>query len=92
MGLACHSEIVRDNYFARKNYFPDPPKRLPDFTAYDPDLPGVGQYPDGCGGERTIYLNRIHLEEDAGKSLHDIDAENTGVDFSRAGTALIEMW
>src|SRR5439155_8336177 len=41
--------------------------------------------------EKRIRLNRIHIEEDAGKSLHDVDIENTAVDFNRAGVPLIEI-
>src|SRR6185295_6457795 len=41
--------------------------------------------------EKNIRLNRIHMEEDAGKSLHDVDSENTALDFNRAGVSLIEI-
>src|SRR4030095_9984042 len=44
-----------------------------------------------ANGEKKITLNRIHLEEDAGKSLHDVDRENTCIDYNRAGTPLIEI-
>lgn len=92
MGLACRSEIVRDNYFARKNYFyPDLPKGYQISQHTTPICRGGQVNIRTAAGERTIRLNRIHLEEDAGKSLHDIDAENTCVDFNRAGTALIEI-
>ena len=92
MGLACHCEIVKENYFARKNYFyPDLPKgyQLSQHTT----LICKGGYINIKiqDREKNIRLNRIHLEEDAGKSLHDVDPENTGLDFNRAGVPLIEI-
>jgi aspartyl-tRNA(Asn)/glutamyl-tRNA(Gln) amidotransferase subunit B len=44
-----------------------------------------------AAGEKQVQLNRIHMEEDAGKSLHDVDADNTSIDYNRAGTPLIEI-
>ncbi|MBS1667932.1 MAG: Asp-tRNA(Asn)/Glu-tRNA(Gln) amidotransferase subunit GatB [Bacteroidetes bacterium] len=92
MGLACHCEIERYNYFARKNYFyPDLPKGYQISQHTTPICIGGFVKIKTEGGERNIALNRIHLEEDAGKSLHDVDAENTGVDYNRAGVPLIEI-
>jgi aspartyl-tRNA(Asn)/glutamyl-tRNA(Gln) amidotransferase subunit B len=92
MGLAAHCEIERQNYFARKNYFyPDLPKGYQISQHTTPICTG-GYITIKVGGEeKKIRLNRIHLEEDAGKSIHDIDADNTCVDYNRAGTPLIEI-
>lgn len=92
MGLACHCEIERSNYFARKNYFyPDLPKGYQISQHTTPICKG-GYITIKSGNEkRDIRLNRIHLEEDAGKSLHDVDEFNTCIDYNRAGTPLIEI-
>ncbi|HXB32621.1 MAG TPA: Asp-tRNA(Asn)/Glu-tRNA(Gln) amidotransferase subunit GatB [Puia sp.] len=92
MGLACHSEIERTNYFARKNYFyPDLPKGYQISQHTTPVCKGGRVTIRTAEGRRDILLNRIHLEEDAGKSLHDIDPENTLIDLNRAGVPLIEI-
>ena len=91
IGLACHCEITRLNYFARKNYFyPDLPKGYQLSQHTTPICKG-GHVTIRTDGEKNIPLNRIHLEEDAGKSLHEADPENTSVDFNRAGVPLIEI-
>jgi aspartyl-tRNA(Asn)/glutamyl-tRNA(Gln) amidotransferase subunit B len=92
MGLACHSGIERNNYFARKNYFyPDLPKGYQISQHTTPVCKGGRVSIRTAAGQRDIRLNRIHLEEDAGKSLHDIDPDNTLVDLNRAGVPLIEI-
>jgi len=92
MGLACHSEIETDNWFARKNYFyPDLPKGYQVSQHTTPICKGGFIAVNINGNEKRIPLNRIHLEEDAGKSLHDVDEENTSIDYNRAGTPLIEI-
>ncbi len=92
MGLACNCEIVQDNYFARKNYFyPDLPKGYQTSQHTTPICKGGFVTVTTSEGTRDIELNRIHLEEDAGKSIHDIDDANTCVDLNRAGVALIEI-
>jgi len=92
MGLACHSEIERNNYFARKNYFyPDLPKGYQISQHTTPICIGGFVHIRTAEGEKDVRLNRIHLEEDAGKSLHDVDPENTSVDYNRAGVPLIEI-
>lgn len=92
MGLACHCTIERNNYFARKNYFyPDLPKGYQISQHTTPICKGGWVGVRTSAGEREIPLNRIHLEEDAGKSLHDIDPEYTGIDLNRAGVPLIEI-
>jgi len=92
MGLACHCEIERYNYFARKNYFyPDLPKGYQVSQHTTPICKGGYVTIKGESGSRNIQLNRIHLEEDAGKSIHDIEDNYTCVDYNRAGTPLIEI-
>jgi aspartyl-tRNA(Asn)/glutamyl-tRNA(Gln) amidotransferase subunit B len=92
MGLACHCEIERHNYFARKNYFyPDLPKGYQISQHTTPICIGGFVKIKTADGEKNITLNRIHLEEDAGKSLHDVDENNTCVDYNRAGVPLIEI-
>ncbi|GEP95369.1 Asp-tRNA(Asn)/Glu-tRNA(Gln) amidotransferase subunit GatB [Chitinophaga cymbidii] len=95
LGFACHCEIARENFFARKNYFyPDLPKgyQISQHTApicIGGHVPVFVDSKDGKG--RNIRLNRIHLEEDAGKSMHDQDPDNTQVDYNRAGVPLVEI-
>ena len=92
MGIACNSAINRNNYFARKNYFyPDLPKGYQISQHTTPICKGGTVTIRTATGEKDIELNRIHLEEDAGKSLHDIDPDYTCVDLNRAGVPLIEM-
>ncbi|HYG19705.1 MAG TPA: Asp-tRNA(Asn)/Glu-tRNA(Gln) amidotransferase subunit GatB [Ohtaekwangia sp.] len=92
MGLASNCEISRFNIFDRKNYFyPDLPKGYQLTQDRTPICKG-GYIPvNTSAGERSIKLNRIHVEEDAGKSIH-LDTEvDTLVDFNRAGVPLIEI-
>ena len=88
LGLACHSEIEKQNYFARKNYFyPDLPKGYQVSQHTTPICKGgcvTIKIPDG---EKNVQLDRIHMEEDAGKSLHDVFA----LDYNRAGVPLLEI-
>ncbi len=94
MGLACHCEIEKQNYFARKNYFyPDLPKGYQVSQHTTPICAGgfVKIKTGSSAEEKNIRLNRIHMEEDAGKSLHDVDEANTSIDYNRAGTPLIEI-
>ena len=92
MGLACHCEIEKQNYFARKNYFyPDLPKGYQVSQHTTPICKGGFVKIKSEKIEKKIRLNRIHMEEDAGKSLHDVDENNTCVDYNRAGTPLIEI-
>lgn len=92
MGLACHCKITRRNYFARKNYFyPDLPKGYQISQHTTPICEGGHVRIRTSEGERDIQLNRIHMEEDAGKSIHDIDPDYTCVDLNRAGVPLVEI-
>lgn len=93
MGLACNSEITRTNIFARKNYFyPDLPKGYQLTQDKNPLCVG-GKIPIvlASGEKKTIALTRIHMEEDAGKSIHLAGEVDTLVDFNRAGVPLIEI-
>ena len=92
MGLACGCRIRLRSEFARKNYFyPDLPKGY-QVSQYDAPLceGGVLQFVLN-GDKRQVRLVRIHLEEDAGKSLHVPGAGSSLIDFNRAGVPLIEV-
>jgi aspartyl-tRNA(Asn)/glutamyl-tRNA(Gln) amidotransferase subunit B len=92
MGLACHCEISRVNIFDRKNYFyPDLPKGYQITQDRTPICKGGYIAIQTSAGERNIVLNRIHLEEDAGKSIHLPQEKDTLVDLNRAGVPLIEI-
>jgi len=92
MGLACNCEIEQYNYFARKNYFyPDLPKGYQVSQHTTPICKGGYVTITTHQGERNIQLNRIHMEEDAGKSIHDLEEHHTCIDLNRAGTPLIEI-
>lgn len=92
MGLACGCDIAQENYFARKNYFyPDLPKGYQISQHTTPICVGGNIVINTAEGEKSIQLNRIHLEEDAGKSIHDISPNDTFIDLNRAGTPLIEL-
>ncbi|MEO8069277.1 MAG: Asp-tRNA(Asn)/Glu-tRNA(Gln) amidotransferase subunit GatB [Flavobacteriales bacterium] len=101
MGLACGSRIAPWMHFARKNYFyPDLPKgyqitqdTTPICVGGTIMIPVTSNAGEAVGDrtEKAIRLVRIHLEEDAGKSIHDVDPFNTLVDLNRAGVPLIEI-
>ncbi len=92
LGLAFNCDIVRNNYFARKNYFyPDLPKGYQVSQHTTPICKNGLVTISVDGTERNISLNRIHLEEDAGKSIHDADENFTCIDLNRAGTPLLEI-
>lgn len=92
-GLSVNAELTKNSVFARKNYFyPDLPKG---YQISQFDLPIVGKghldinFDDGS--EKRIGITRAHLEEDAGKSLHEELKGASGVDLNRAGTPLLEI-
>ena len=92
LGLACHSEIEKQNYFARKNYFyPDLPKGYQVSQHTTPICKGGYITIKTATGEKDVQLNRIHMEEDAGKSLHDVFTDETALDYNRAGVPLLEI-
>ncbi|MCH8261470.1 MAG: Asp-tRNA(Asn)/Glu-tRNA(Gln) amidotransferase subunit GatB [Proteobacteria bacterium] len=92
-GTAINAHIADKSVFARKNYFyPDLPKGY-QISQFELPIVGKGsieiQLADGS--KKMIGITRAHLEEDAGKSVHDGFFDNTGVDLNRAGTPLIEI-
>lgn len=92
MGLATHCEIRRFNRFARKHYFyPDLPKgyQISQFDEPICERGHVDFYMDGT--KRTVGLKRIHMEEDAGKNMHDSRTASSLVDLNRAGVPLLEV-
>ena len=92
MGLACECEISRFNIFDRKNYFyPDLPKGYQITQDRTPICKGGSITINTKAGESSVKLNRIHLEEDAGKSIHFPHENDTLVDLNRAGVPLIEI-
>jgi aspartyl-tRNA(Asn)/glutamyl-tRNA(Gln) amidotransferase subunit B len=92
LGLVLHCDIERHNYFARKNYFyPDLPKGYQVSQHTTPICKNGFVKIKTNAGVRNILLNRIHMEEDAGKSLHDVDENYTCIDLNRAGVPLLEI-
>lgn len=92
LGLATSCEIVRENYFARKNYFyPDLPKGYQISQHTTPICRSGNLTIEANGESKSIRINRIHMEEDAGKSIHDQDDEFTDLDYNRAGVPLVEI-
>jgi aspartyl-tRNA(Asn)/glutamyl-tRNA(Gln) amidotransferase subunit B len=88
LGCTVHERAV----WARKNYFyPDLPKGY-QITQLEEPLATDGLVPyDGPAGEASVRIRRAHMEEDAGKSIHDRIADGTAVDLNRAGTPLVEI-
>lgn len=92
MGLATNSKIARRSIFARKNYFyPDLPKGY-QISQYEEPICTDGHVEIDLddGTRKEIGLTRIHMEEDAGKSIHDLDAD-TLIDINRCGVPLVEI-
>ena len=92
-GLAIHAEIPEISVFDRKNYFyPDLPKGYQTSQMYHP-IVGAGEVEITLddGSTKRIRVHHAHLEEDAGKSLHEDFHGMTGVDLNRAGTPLLEI-
>lgn len=92
LGIALHCNITQHNYFARKNYFyPDLPKGY-QVSQHTAPVCREGYLEIKTGdSSKKIVLNRIHMEEDAGKSIHDLEDDFTCVDLNRAGTPLLEI-
>ncbi|MDH3513390.1 MAG: Asp-tRNA(Asn)/Glu-tRNA(Gln) amidotransferase subunit GatB, partial [Gammaproteobacteria bacterium] len=91
-GLAIGAQINHRSVFARKNYFyPDLPKGY-QISQYELPVVAKGQITiDVSGTEKIVGITRAHLEEDAGKSLHEDFHGMTGIDLNRAGTPLLEI-
>ncbi len=92
LGLAIGAQINHRSVFARKNYFyPDLPKGY-QISQYELPIVAKGRVTiDVDGVEKVIGVTRAHLEEDAGKSLHEDFHGMTGIDLNRAGTPLLEI-
>ena len=92
VGLAMNCDIASNSRFARKNYFyPDLPKGYQISQFEEPICEGGSISIEIEEGTKTIGITRIHLEEDAGKSLHDKSVTDTKVDLNRCGVPLIEI-
>ena len=91
-GCAINAKISNQVVFARKNYFyPDLPKGY-QISQLDDPIVGEGKVKILLGDEeKTIGITRAHLEEDAGKSIHDLFNESSAIDLNRAGTCLLEI-
>ncbi len=91
-GLATHCQIAPSSRFARKNYFyPDLPKGY-QISQYELPICANGYIDiDIDGKSRRIRITRIHMEEDAGKNIHDLHGDSSLVDLNRAGVPLLEI-
>ncbi|MBE9559258.1 MAG: Asp-tRNA(Asn)/Glu-tRNA(Gln) amidotransferase subunit GatB [Proteobacteria bacterium] len=92
-GMAINAEVADRSVFDRKNYFyPDLPKGY-QISQFELPVVGIGSIDIELenGETKTIGVTRAHLEEDAGKSLHEDYAGMTGIDLNRAGTPLLEI-
>lgn len=96
-GLAIGAQINKRSIFDRKNYFyPDLPKGY-QISQFEQPIVGTGKIrlqqndPSGKKPERWINITRAHLEEDAGKSIHDLYSASTAIDLNRTGTPLLEV-
>jgi aspartyl-tRNA(Asn)/glutamyl-tRNA(Gln) amidotransferase subunit B len=91
VALGC--EIRAESVFARKNYFyPDLPKGY-QISQFDRPLATGGRLAleDGAEASRSVRIHRVHMEEDAGKSIHDRYPGHSAIDLNRSGTPLIEI-
>ena len=91
-GIGLKAKINKRSIFDRKNYFyADLPQGY-QISQYKDPIVGEGSVIlDMPNGEKNIGIERLHLEQDAGKSIHDIDPQNTLVDLNRSGVALMEI-
>ncbi|KEI34892.1 aspartyl-tRNA(Asn) amidotransferase, subunit C [Francisella sp. W12-1067] len=91
-GLAVDAKISKDSFFARKNYFyPDLPKGYQISQSNNPIVQDGKLDIQTSKGDKVIRIERAHIEEDAGKSIHGYVAGETGLDYNRAGTPLLEI-
>lgn len=93
LGLATQSHLNSPTYFARKNYFyPDSPKGYQISQAEKPICErGVLEIRHPDGTYQSVRITRIHLEEDAGKSIHDLSPQHSHIDLNRSGVGLLEL-
>ena len=92
-GLSVNADINKNSIFARKNYFyPDLPKGY-QISQFEIPIVGNGSIDItlDSGENKTVGITRAHLEEDAGKSIHDLYDDFTAIDLNRAGTPLLEI-
>tara|TARA_B100000683_G_scaffold228921_1_gene229113 strand:- start:572 stop:2029 length:1458 start_codon:yes stop_codon:yes gene_type:complete len=91
-GIGLNAKINNRSIFDRKNYFyADLPQGY-QISQYKDPIVGEGSVVlDLTSGSKTVGIERLHLEQDAGKSIHDIDPKNTLVDLNRSGVALMEI-
>ena len=92
-GHAINAQIAHHSIFARKNYFyPDLPKGY-QISQYEQPIASGGEVEIelGDGTRKRVGITRAHLEEDAGKSVHDAYGDHTGIDLNRAGVPLLEI-
>ena len=91
-GIGLNAKINKKSIFDRKNYFyADLPQGY-QISQYKNPIVGEGSIVlDLTTGEKIVGIERLHLEQDAGKSIHDIDPQNTLVDLNRSGVALMEI-
>ena len=91
-GIGLNAKINNKSIFDRKNYFyADLPQGY-QISQYKDPIVGEGSVVlDLASGSKTVGIERLHLEQDAGKSIHDIDPKNTLVDLNRSGVALMEI-
>jgi len=91
-GIGLNAKINKKSIFDRKNYFyADLPQGY-QISQYKNPIVGEGEVIlDLPTGEKVVGIERLHLEQDAGKSIHDIDPQNTFVDLNRSGVALMEI-
>ena len=91
-GIGLNAKINKRSIFDRKNYFYDDLPQGYQISQYKNPIVGEGSVTlDMPDGEKMIGIERLHLEQDAGKSIHDIDPQNTLVDLNRSGVALMEI-
>lgn len=92
LGIACGCDIREWNEYARKNYFyADLPKGYQITQDTTPICTGGSVHIETSEGKKEIHLTRIHMEEDSGKSIHDLDPFHSLIDLNRAGVPLLEI-
>ena len=92
VGLATNCEITRNSKFDRKNYcYPDNPQNYQISQLYYPICRNGHVTISAKGGNKEVRIHEIHMEEDAGKLIHDPVTDDTYVDFNRSGVPLIEI-
>lgn len=92
IGLALHCDIAEECYFDRKNYYyPDNPQNYQISQLYVPVAANGFVTIEGTFGEKIIRIHEMHMEEDAGKLIHDAQTGETKIDYNRSGVPLVEI-